>query len=114
MKEGAVLSKILSEAGDILHAAFKLPVPAAIVPHAALVTYLVLILYPVQLSAVGGVFAPQVTPLSKLYSMLNPAMVAGGVTTIARLQAVFTNGAEGAAGKTTKLLVSVHEGDGLV
>ena len=64
---GGVLSMILVVVGDSIHPGMMLAVPAGMVPHAALVTYLVLIRYPLQLSAVGGVLLPHVTPLSKLY-----------------------------------------------
>lgn len=42
--DGGVLSTILTVAGDSIHPAMVLAVPAAVVPQAALVTYLVLIL----------------------------------------------------------------------
>ena len=67
MNTGGERSKILTVAGDSMQPAMVLAVPAGIVPQTALVTYLVLILYPVQFSVVGGVLAPQVTPSSKLY-----------------------------------------------
>ena len=58
-----------------------------------------------QFSAVGGLlFAPQVTPSSKLYSILKPATVGGAVTTIGP-QPVLTVGAV-TAGNTTKNAVS--------
>ena len=57
-----------------------------------------------QLSAVGGVFPPQLAPSSKLYSILKPAIVVGGVTTMGP-QPAFTVGAGGAAGYITTLTV---------
>ena len=58
----------------------------------------------------GGVLLPQVTPSSKLYSILNPGTGGGSVTTIDP-QPLFTAGAEGAAGKITTLsiLLMPHE-----
>ena len=58
----------------------------------------------------GGVLLPQVTPLSKLYSTLNPGTAGGSVTTIGP-QPLFTVGAGGAAGKITTLtvLLAPHE-----
>lgn len=44
VSDGAVWSTILIVAGDSVHPAIVLGVPAGVVPHAALVTYLVLIL----------------------------------------------------------------------
>ena len=101
---GAVLSTILVVAGDSLQAVTVLAVPAGMDPQAALVTYLVLIKYPLQLSAVGGVFVPHDPPSSKLYSIVKPATAAGGVTVIAPHPA-FTTGAVGAVGKITTLTV---------
>ena len=101
---GAVASSILLVAPDAAHIASELAVAEAIEPHAEDVTYLVLILYPEQLSAVGGVFAPHVDPLSKLYSILKPETDAGGVTMIAPHTAL-TVGAAGALGKTTTSIV---------
>ena len=54
-----------------------------------------------QFSDVGGSFAPQVLPLSKLYCIPNPAIVVGGVTRIGPQS--FTTGAGGAGGKTITL-----------
>jgi hypothetical protein len=53
---------------------------------------------------VGGVFPPQVTPSSKLYSTLKPVTGGGAVTTIGP-QPVLTIGAV-TAGNTTKKAVS--------
>ena len=57
-----------------------------------------------QLSAVGGVFDPQVAPSSKLYSILKPGIDEGGVTII-EPQPELTVGAAGANGKITTLTV---------
>jgi len=103
-KVGGVKSRILVIAGE--GQPVVLAVPAGMLPQLAVVTYLVLILYPAQFSAVGGVFAPQLTPSSKLYSILNPATVGGGVTTIVP-QPVFTVGAD-TAGKTINSLLPIH------
>jgi hypothetical protein len=63
---------------------------------------------------VGGLFAPHVTPLSKLYSTLKPVTAEGGVT-IKGPQPEFTTGAGGAGGNTTAfIVVSWHNGSGLV
>ena len=64
---GGVVSNTLIVAVDSLQPVIELMVPAAVVPHADVKTYLVFILYPLQLLAVGGVFNPHVTPSSKLY-----------------------------------------------
>src|SRR5688572_12310800 len=86
-------------AGDCEHA---MPDPAGVAPHAASVTYLVLMKYPVQFSAVGNIAEPHVMPLSKLYSISNPATEGGGVT-VNVSQPVWTTGAGGAAGNITTL-----------
>ena len=101
---GAIKSTILIVAGDSLHPAIVLAVPAAVVPHTALVTYFTFILYPLQLLVVGGVFPPHVTPSSKLYSIVNPVILAGGVT-VNNPHPGVTTGAVGAAGNITVLTV---------
>ena len=98
---GFVLSTFLVTEGDSQPAGAA--VPAAIAPQAAEVTYLTFILYPVQLSAVGGVLVPHVAPSSKLYCILKPATEAGGVTIIGP-QPELTTGA-GAVGNITTLTV---------
>ncbi len=57
-----------------------------------------------QLSAVGGVFAPHVAPSSKLYSILKPAIV-GGAVTVNGPHPALTTGAEGASGYITTLTI---------
>jgi hypothetical protein len=104
VKVGGVKSRILVVAGE--EQTVVLAVPAGIAPQSAVVTYLVLILYPAQFSAVGGVFGPQVTPSSKLYSILKPATVGGGVTMIGP-QPGFTAGAD-TDGKTMNSLLPIH------
>jgi hypothetical protein len=101
---GGIKSTILIVAGDSIHPAIVLAVPAGVAPHTAVVTYLVLILYPLQLLAVGGVLVPQVTPSSKLYSIVKPVIVAGGVTIIGP-QPELTTGADGAAGNITTFTI---------
>lgn len=100
---GEIKSTILVVAGDSIHPAIVFG-PAGVEPHAAVRTYLVLILYPLQLLAVGGVLVPQVRPSSKLYSMVKPAIVGGGVTIIAP-QPALTVGAGGGAGNITTFTV---------
>ena len=111
MNAGGVKSILLVVAGEGQPVVLAVPAgissaAAGILTQAAVVTYLVLILYPAQFSAVGGVFAPHVTPSSKLYSILKPATVGGGVTTIGP-QPVLTVGAE-TAGNTTNIAVSAQ------
>jgi hypothetical protein len=91
-----------------LHPAITLAVPAGIEPQAALVTYLVFILYPAQLSVVGGVFVPHVAPSSKLYSIVNSLIVAGGVT-VNKPQPGLTTGAGGEGGKITTFTILLSE-----
>lgn len=98
---GFVLSTFLVIAGDSQPE--EAAVPAAIVPQAVEVTYLTFILYPVQLSAVGGVLAPQVAPSLKLYCTSKPETAAGGVTIIGP-QPELTTG-DGAVGNITTLTV---------
>jgi hypothetical protein len=76
--------------------------PAAKLPQGFAKTYLTLILYPAQLSAVGGLFPPQVAPSSKLYWILKPLTAAGGVTTIG--PHVLTVGAAGIGKTATQIL----------
>ena len=111
MNAGGVKSMILVVAGDGHAVVLAVPagissVEAGILTQAADVTYLVLILYPAQFSAVGGVFAPHVTPSSKLYSIVKPATVGGGVTIIGP-QPALTTGAD-TAGNTTNIAVSAQ------
>ena len=58
----------------------------------------------------GGTLVPQLTPSSKLYSVLNP-VTAGGSATMIGPQPLLTIGAGGAAGKITTLIVllALHE-----
>ena len=95
---------ILIVAGDSSHAGSVLGVPAGYEPQAAASTYLVLILYPTQLSATGGLLPPHVMPSSKLYSMVNPASGDGGVTMMGP-QPGLTVGAGGSGGKIITLSV---------
>ncbi len=106
VKVGAVRSTILIKTGDSLQPAMELIVFAGIISQGADVVYRVFILYPEQLSAVGGMLGPHVVPSSKLYSMLKPAIAGGGVTMIGP-QPALTVGT-GAAGKTTKLALPLQ------
>ena len=109
VRSGFVLSTFLVVTGDSPQTP-EPGVPAGVPPQSASVTYRVLILYPAQLSAAGGLFAPHVASPSKLYSMLNPVIETGGVTVKAPQPAV-TTGAGGADGKiiTLTVLLVPHE-----
>ena len=56
------------------------------------------------MSDVGGVLGPHVAPSSKLYSILNPDIDAGGVT-VKSPHPGLTVGAGGAGGKMTTLSI---------
>jgi len=107
---GAVWSTIRTVEGDMAQGESVVAVPAGMGPQADANTYRVRIEYPAQLSAVGGVFGPQLMPSSKLYSMSNPVSGSGGVTTIGP-QPAFTTGAEAAGGKITTYTVLLSTQD---